>query len=73
MPDRYGSKTRMAHLNHSLTDNSAKEFAEELLSELKALQSGFSTHAMSDRTIFLEGKEEMLDDIISYIEIAKPS
>lgn len=59
-------------LETNITDNSAKEFASELLAELKKYKEKFSTHAMSDRTIFLQGKLEMLSEIIGYIQYIKP-
>lgn len=59
-------------LNTSLPDTSAKEFADELYSELCNLNDNFSTHAMSDHTIFLQGQKKMLTDIIDYLVKAKP-
>lgn len=59
-------------LNISLPDTSAKEFADELLNNLSNLRDNFSTHAMSDRTIFLQGQKQMLTDIIDYLVKAKP-
>lgn len=63
---------RVHDLNIGLPDTTASEFAEALLFELVSLQNGFSTHAMSDRTIFLQGKKEMLDEIIDYLKKAQP-
>jgi len=39
-----------------------------ILSELKEIQQHFSTHAMSDHALFLQGKAEMLKEIIQYLQ-----
>lgn len=59
-------------LETNITDSSSKEFANELLIQLKLFRDEFSTHAMSAyRQNFLDGKKEMLNEIIGYIEYVK--
>lgn len=60
-------------LNIGLTDSSAKEFAEELISELTTLNQNIDTHAMTNHTNYLRGRKDMLSEIIEYISLAKPS
>jgi len=44
-------------------------YGEELLLQLQKLNEEFSTHAMSyTRATFLDGKKEMLEEIIQYIK-----
>lgn len=64
--------TKISELNIGLTDTSAKEFADELLVELRSFHSNLNTHAMTDRTAYLEGRKKMLSEIIDYITKAKP-
>ena len=58
----------VSDLNINLTDNSVKEFLLEFIDQLTTLRFNFSTHAMSYRKLFLEGKREMLDEIIEYVQ-----
>lgn len=39
-----------------------------ILSVLKEVRENFSTRAMSDHALFLEGKLEMLEEVIEYLE-----
>jgi len=39
----------------------------EIISELEDIKANFSTHAMSDHQLFLEGKVEMLNEVIEYL------
>jgi len=38
-----------------------------ILSELEEVQRNFSTHAMSEHQLFLQGKAEMLSEVIQYL------
>lgn len=59
-------------LETNITDSSSKEFADEILAQLKLFREEFSTQAMSAyRQNFLDGKKEMLNEIIGYIEYVK--
>jgi hypothetical protein len=39
-----------------------------VIAELKEVRDNFSTHAMSEHTLFLQGKLEMLNEVIEYLE-----
>lgn len=55
-------------LNISLTDRSVKEYSDELLEQLEQLNNNFSTHAMSDHMVYLQGQKNMLEQLITYIK-----
>lgn len=38
-----------------------------VISELEEIERNFSTHAMSDHALFLQGKAEMLNEVIQYL------
>lgn len=38
-----------------------------IISELEEVERNFSTHAMSQHQVFLQGKAEMLNEIIQYL------
>jgi len=38
-----------------------------IIAELEEVQRSFSTHAMSDHQLFLQGKAEMLNEVIQYL------
>jgi len=40
----------------------------EIIAEVKLVKNNFSTHAMSDHALFLQGKLEMLNEVIEYLE-----
>lgn len=48
-------------------DGELRDIAE-IISELKEIHEGFSTHAMSDEVLFLQGKKKMLAEVIQYLE-----
>lgn len=66
------TKITINDLNISFPDTSAKEFADQLYNELCNFHDNFSTHAMSDHTIYLQGQKKMLSDIIDYLVKIKP-
>jgi hypothetical protein len=39
----------------------------EVIAELEEVQRNFSTHAMSEHQLFLNGKAEMLSEVIQYL------
>jgi hypothetical protein len=41
---------------------------DAIIEELRDIRENFSTHAMSDHVLWLKGKAEMLDEVISYLE-----
>lgn len=41
---------------------------DAVIEELKKVQNNFSTHSMSDHALFLQGKLEMLNEVIEYLE-----
>lgn len=53
--------------NINLSDNDAYEFSDELLTELKRELDVFSSHAMSDHTLFLQGQKDMLRQVVDYL------
>lgn len=60
-------------LNTSLIDHSAQEYQKELLTELEKHLFFFDTDAMATNTqSFLQGKKEMLNEIINYIKKTMP-
>jgi len=59
---------RIEDLDLNIPDSSAKEYAEALLEQLQALNDDFSTHAMSDTVLYLQGQKKMLHSIITYIK-----
>jgi len=55
-------------LNILIKDNGELHDLNEIIQELKKLEHCSSTKAMSDHQLFLQGKKEMLQDVISYLE-----
>ena len=49
-------------------DNSAEEYKQSLLEYLQKHYDSFSTHAMNDYTLYLQGEKNMLKDIITLIK-----
>lgn len=39
-----------------------------ILAEMKEVRDNLSTHAMSEHALFLQGKLEMLNEVIGYLE-----
>ena len=39
-----------------------------IIAELKEVEANFSTHAMSDHALFLQGEKSALNKIIEYLE-----
>jgi len=52
----------------NITDNSVKEYREEVIAYLTGFDSQMTTHAMSDYQLFLQGRKDMLEDIIQFIK-----
>ena len=52
----------------NITDNSAKEFSQELITQLENVYNKMSTHAMSEYTLILQGKKQMLGEVINYLK-----
>jgi hypothetical protein len=63
---RWGFK--IENLECSLSDESAVVFAEELITQLRRLKHRSSTDAMNSHRLFLQGKMEMLNEVIKYID-----
>ena len=40
----------------------------EMIEALKEYSANFSTHAMSEYTMFLQGQKERLEDVIEWLE-----
>ncbi len=55
-------------LNISIADDGKFYDLKEIISELENLRHQSSTQAMSDHALFLQGKREMLSDIIKYLK-----
>lgn len=55
-------------MNINITDNSAKEFSQELILELENVYNNMSTHAMSEYIMVLQGKKQILGEIINYLK-----
>ena len=53
-----------------ISDNGESEFRSliEIINEIKKVRDGFSTSAMSEYVIYLQGYKECLDDVINYLE-----
>lgn len=62
----------MTNLEVNISDNSAKEFSEQFLEQLEVWYEKQDTHAMSDYTMYLQGKKDMLFDVIEYLKQIKP-
>ncbi len=62
----------LSELELNISDNSAKEFSYELLQQLKLLFNNTDTHAMSEYELYLKGRKEMLQDVITYLKLVKP-
>ena len=58
-------------LDINITDNGEFHNLNEIISELENLRHQSSTQAMSDHQLFLQGKKEMLSDIIKYLKKLK--
>ena len=41
---------------------------DEIIDELDRLHSNMDTHAMSDHELFLQGRKEMLGEVINYLK-----
>lgn len=39
-----------------------------IVEELKEIEAEFCTHAMSEHALFLQGKKQMMSEIIEYLE-----
>lgn len=63
---------KIEDLDININDNSAGEFADELLEQLRTYRDNFSTHAMSQHQLTLVGQKQMLIDIINYIQKVSP-
>ena len=63
----------LSDLDLNICDHSAKEFADELLIQLRLYRDAFSTHAMSEHQLNLIGQKNMLQDIINYIQVIAPN
>lgn len=55
-------------LNTNIADNGELHDLNEIISEFENLRHQSSTQAMSDHQLFLQGKKEMLSDIIKYLK-----
>ncbi len=40
---------------------------DAIIDDLEDIRANFSTHAMSDHALWLKGKAEMLDEVITYL------
>lgn len=53
---------------HAISDNEGElRDISGVIAELEEVQRNFSTHAMSDHQLFLQGKAEMLCEVIQYL------
>jgi hypothetical protein len=60
---------KIENLDPNITDSSAKEYGMQLVENLEDVLVTFDAHAMSAYyENFLQGKKEMLSDIIKYIK-----
>jgi len=54
---------------HSIGDSEEKlRNINDILSELEEIQQHFSTHSMNESALFLQGKAEMLTEVIQYLK-----
>ena len=54
--------------NEYHADNGNVRDIDAILVELKEIYENYSTHAMSDRVLWLQGGKEMLGEVITYLE-----
>jgi len=45
---------------------------EEIIAQLANVHTGFSTHAMSDHALYLQGQKNMLGQVIDYLQYLLP-
>ena len=56
---------KIEELDLNLSDSN---YGQELLNQLELLNESFHPFAMSEHILFLQGKKEMLEEIIQYIK-----
>lgn len=56
------------NLNINIAEQGGFYNLVEITEELEGLLSRFSTQAMNNHTLFLQGKREMLVEILSYLD-----
>jgi len=57
----------MENLNISVEQDGDMVNMVEVIAILKGVLDNYSTHAMSDREIYLRGKKDMLAEVIEYL------
>jgi hypothetical protein len=54
---------------HLISDNSGDlRDISGIIFELEEIEGDFETHAMSDYTLYLQGKKDMLNEVIQYLK-----
>ena len=56
----------------SVKDNGEFSSLDDIIEELTKFLNQFSTHAMSDHGLFLQGMEYAYQDVIDYLARVKP-
>lgn len=51
-----------------ICDHSVAEWKAEVLPYLQSVLDNFSTHAMSEHQLYLQGQRKMLEAIINFLE-----
>ena len=60
---------KVADLEINISDNEGTlRDVAEIIKSMELLHKNFSTHAMSDYKLYLEGQKDMLGDIIDYLK-----
>lgn len=54
-------------LEINLTDATVRDYAKELIEQLIQLHENIDLHSMNEYGLFLQGRKEMLGEIITYI------
>ena len=54
-----------------VSDNGELQDLEELIEELEPFVEQFSTHAMSDYALYLQGQKDAYQDVLKYLKRVK--
>ena len=59
---------KLGEIVESFTDRSLEEWKADVIPFLEKYYDDFSTHAMTDHTMYLQGQKEMLGQMIKFIK-----
>ena len=61
-------QNKLSEISASFTDRSVEEWKGELIDFLQYYFDNMSIHAMSDHTNYLQGRKEMLGEVVEFIK-----